>query len=65
MSKLVGLAAVDWAYRCKYMKELEESGRRRLAQWELELKNWDPDNEQTMPSGYALSSVRVHVRDLR
>ncbi len=64
MSKLTGLAAVDWVYRCKYIEELEQSHRRRLEQWEVELKNWDPDNEQTMPSGYALSSVRVHLHDL-
>lgn len=64
MSKLVGLAAVDWVYRCKYMQELEESGRRRLAEWEVELKNWDPDNDATMPSGYALSSARVYVGEL-
>jgi hypothetical protein len=64
MSKLVGLAAVDWAYRCKYMHEIEQSGRRRLEQWEVELKDWDPENEQTMPSGYALASLREHLRDL-
>ena len=64
MSKLVGLAAVDWAYRCQYMEETEQSGRRRLAGWEAELKNWDPEDEQTMPSGYALSSLRVHLHDL-
>jgi hypothetical protein len=64
MSKLSGLAAVDRAYRCKYMQELEQSGRRRLDQWEVELKNWDPDNAQTTPSGYALSSLRVHLHDL-
>jgi hypothetical protein len=64
MNKLYGLAAVDWAYRCKYMQELEESGRRRLQGWENELKNWDPDNEQTMPSGYALSNLRLHLHDL-
>lgn len=64
MSKLVGLAAVDWVYRCKYMEEIEESGRRRLAGWEVELKNWNPEDESTMPSGYALSSARVHVGEL-
>ncbi len=65
MSKLIGLAAVDWAYRCKYMEELEQSGRRCLDRWELELKNWDPEDEQTTPSGYALASVRVHVHGRR
>jgi hypothetical protein len=64
MSKLIGLAAVDWVYRCKYMKEIEQSGRRRLEGWETELKNWDPEDEQTMPSGYALSSLRLHLHDL-
>ena len=64
MSKLIGLAAVDWAYRCKYLKHLEQSGRHRLADWELELKNWDPENDQTMPSGYALASLRENLRDL-
>ena len=64
MSKLYGLAAVDWAYRCKYMEELEHSGRRRLERWETELKNWDPDDDETMPSGYALSNLRVHLHDL-
>ena len=51
MSNLVGLAAVDWAYRCKNIKALEAPGRRRLEGWELELKNQDPNNETTMPSG--------------
>jgi hypothetical protein len=46
------------------MEELEQAGRRRLAGWETELKNWDPDNEKTMPSGYALASLREHLRDL-
>jgi hypothetical protein len=46
------------------MKEIEQSGRRRLEGWENELKNWDPDDEQTMPSGYALSSLRLHLHDL-
>jgi len=64
MSKLLGLAAVDWAYRCKYMTELERSGRKRLQGWEIELKNWNPDDEKTMPSGYALASVRESVRGL-
>ena len=64
MSKLTGLAAVDWVYRCKYMQELEESGRRRFQPWETELKNWDPDDDQTMPSGYALSTLRIHLQDL-
>jgi hypothetical protein len=59
------LAAVDWAYRCKYMEQLAQSGRRRLERWEIELKNWDPNNELTMPSGYALASLREQVRDLR
>lgn len=65
MSKLVGLAAVDWVYRCKYMQELEQSGHRLLESWEIELKNWDPDNEHTMPSGYALSTLREQLRDQR
>ena len=64
MSKLSGLAAVDWIYRCKYMHEIEESGRRRLTPWETELKNWDPEDDRTMPSGYALSAARSHVHDL-
>jgi hypothetical protein len=63
MSKLVGLTAVDWSYRCMYMEELDRSGRKRLESWELELKNWDPDDESTMPSGYALSRLpRPHHR---
>ena len=65
MSKLLGLTAVDWAYRCKYMEELAESGRRRLESWEIELKNWDPDNERTTPSGYALASVREQLHHSR
>jgi len=62
MSKLIGLAAVDWAYRCRYMKELEQSGRRRLESWELELRNWNPDDDATTPSGYALVSLRESIR---
>ena len=64
MSKLVGLAAVDWSYRCKYMIALERSGRKRLKDWEVELKNWNPEDEATMPSGYALATLREAVRDL-
>jgi hypothetical protein len=64
MSKLLGLAAVDWSYRCKYMTELDHSGRKRLEHWEIELKNWDPDDERTMPSGYALVTLREALRDL-
>jgi hypothetical protein len=64
MSKLVGLAAVDWAYRCQYMEEIELSGRHGVAGWKAELWNWDPEDEQTMPSGYALSNLRVHLHDL-
>jgi hypothetical protein len=64
MSKLVGLAAVDWSYCYKYMTELDRSGRKRLERWEIELKNWDPDDESTMPSGYALASLRDAVREL-
>jgi hypothetical protein len=64
MAKLSGLAAVDWVYRCKYIEEIERSGRRRLAEWETELKNWDPEDLRTMPSGYALSAVRSHLQDL-
>jgi hypothetical protein len=29
MSKLFGLTAVDWAYRCKYRTDLDRSGRKR------------------------------------
>jgi hypothetical protein len=64
MSKLVGLAAVDWSYRCKYMTELDGAGRKRLEDWEIELKNWNPDDETTMPSGYALATLRGTVRKL-
>ena len=64
MSKLCGLTAVDWAYRCKYRAELERSGRKHLERWEIELKNWNPDDEKTMPSGYALASVRQSVSGL-
>ena len=63
MSKLVGLAAVDWSYRCKYVAELDRAGRKRLEGWEIELKNWNPDDETTMPSGYALATLREAVRD--
>ena len=63
MSKLVGLSAVDWSYRCKYLEEVERSGRRRLEAWEIELMKWDPNDERTMPSGYALSMLpRPHHR---
>ena len=62
MGKLTGLAAVDWAYRCRYMKELEQSGRRRLESWEVELRNWNPDDDKTMPTGYALVSLRESIR---
>jgi hypothetical protein len=62
MSKLLGLAAVDWSYRCKYVAELDRSGRKRLAAWEQELKNWNPDDETTTPSGYALATLREAVR---
>jgi len=58
MGKLLGLAAVDWSYRCKYVADLERSGRKRLASWEIELKKWNPDDETTMPSGYALAALR-------
>jgi hypothetical protein len=61
MSKLIGLAAVDWSYRCKYVKDLERSGRKRFADWEIELKNWNPDDETTMPSGYAIATLREAV----
>jgi len=64
MSKLFGLAAVDWSYRCKYMMVLDRSGRKRLEGWEVELKNWNPDDETTMPSGYALATLREAVRGL-
>jgi hypothetical protein len=65
MSKLVGLAAVDWSYRCKYMSELERAGHKRLENWEIELKKWNPDDETTMPSGYALATLREAIRSLR
>jgi hypothetical protein len=64
MSKLVGLEAVDWSYRCKYIAELERSGRKRLYDWEIELKKWDPEDDRTKPSGYALSALRDAVREL-
>lgn len=64
MSKLVGLAAVDWSYRCKYMSELNRTGRKRLEDWEIELKNWNPDDEATMPSGYSLATLREALRNL-
>jgi hypothetical protein len=65
MSKLVGLTAVDYTYRCKYMEELDHSGRKRLEPWEIELKNWDPDDESTIPSGYALTMLpRPHHRSV-
>ena len=64
MSKLVGLAEVDWLYRCKYMEELERSGRTRLERWEIELKNWNPDDESTLPSNYALANLRECIRSL-
>jgi len=63
MSKLIGLSAVDWSYRCRYLEELDRSGRTRLESWEIELKNWNPDDERTMPSGYALAMLpRPHHR---
>jgi len=64
MSKLLGLAAVDWSYRCKYVAALDRSERRHLAGWEIELKKWNPDDETTMPSGYAIASLREAVRKL-
>lgn len=64
MNKLFGLAAVDWSYRCKYMTELDRSGRKRLESWEIELKNWNPDDERTTPSGHALAFLRDAVREL-
>ena len=64
MGKLLGLAAVDWSYRCKYIAELESSGRKRLANWEIELKKWNPEDEATMPSGYALATLREVVARL-
>jgi hypothetical protein len=64
MSKLVGLAAVDWSYRCKYVAELDRLGRTRLDDWEVELKKWNPDDEATTPSGYALATLREAVRAL-
>ena len=63
MSKLVGLAAADWSYRCKYMADLDRSRRKRLEGWEIELKNWNPDDETTMSSGYALATLREAVRN--
>jgi len=64
MNKLTGLAAVDWSYRCKYINELEMSGRKHLADWEIELKKWNPDDETTGPSGYAIATLRDKVRRL-
>ena len=64
MSKLVGLTAVEWLYRCKYMAVLDRSGRKHLEDWEIELKNWDPDDETTMPSGCTIATLREAVRDL-
>jgi hypothetical protein len=46
------------------MAELDRSGRKRLERWEVELKNWDPDDAATMPSGYALATLRDSLRDL-
>ncbi len=65
MSKLVGLAAVDWSYCRKYVAALDRSGRRHLAEWEIELKRWDPDDDTTMPSNYALATLREAVRQSR
>lgn len=65
MSKLVGLDAVDWLYRCKYLENLERSGRTALRDWELELRNWDPEVETTTPSGYALANLRYNSGDLK
>jgi len=62
MSKLCGIAAVDWSYRCKYVEELERSGRKTLEDWEVELKNWNPEDERTMPSGYAWAALREYFR---
>ena len=64
MSKLLGLAAVDWSYRCKYLAALNQSGRKHLADWEIELQKWNPDDEKTTPSGYALASLHDAVRHL-
>jgi hypothetical protein len=64
MGKLIGLAAVDWSYRCKYVAVLDRSGRRHLADWEVELKKWNPDDASTTPSGYALASLREAIREL-
>lgn len=64
MSKLVGLAAVDWSYSRKYVAALNRSGRTRLADWEIELKRWNPEDETTMPSNYALAAMREAVREL-
>jgi hypothetical protein len=65
MSKLVGLVAVDWLYRCNYIESLERSGRKSLRDWELELKNWDPEVERTTPSRYTLANLRYNSSDLR
>ena len=62
MSKLIGLAAVDWSVLLYNMAELDRSGRKRLEHWEVELKNWNPDDETTTPSGYALAALRETVR---
>jgi len=64
MSKLIGLAAVDWSYCRRYVSALERSRRTRLADWEVELKRWNPEDETTMPSNYALATMREAVREL-
>jgi len=40
------------------------SARKRLADWKIELKKWDPDDETTNPSGYAIATLRDKVRRL-
>ena len=64
MSKLEGLSAVDWLYRCKYLKAVERSGRTRLEDWEIELKNWNPDDESTLPGGQVLATLRDRVTEI-
>lgn len=48
----------DWQLCCSYLKEMSDSSRTRFEEWELELRQWNIDDGETLPSRPAITELR-------
>jgi hypothetical protein len=60
---VIGRDSKDWNLAVEYLKVLESSGRKKLEQWERELRGWVPSRaSETHPSPKTIAKLRAWAR---